>query len=148
MGFQTARSADRPSRDFRGQAAELFTLSFGLGFAHDLEIHDARVRYRRDTEITLGAVRRAPCKGLASSRGYTTGLPRAELSHDATAGAPAPGCLKLSVPFSGACCDFAEVVVGVATIQDWSRAILHARVRLASGTFTGVAQLLAGAGRS
>ena len=32
--------------------------------------------------------------------GYGTGLQRAELSHDPTAGSPTPGCLKLSVPFS------------------------------------------------
>jgi hypothetical protein len=75
--------------------------------------------------------------------GYLTGLPRAELSHDATAGSPSPGCLKLSVPFPGSCCAFSEVLGGVAPSQDWSRSILHVRVRVASGTFTGVAQLFA-----
>jgi hypothetical protein len=75
--------------------------------------------------------------------GYLTGLPRAELSHDATGGSPTAGCLKLSVPFSGGCCEFAEILVAVPTLQDWSRRILHVRVRVASGAFKGVAQLSA-----
>jgi hypothetical protein len=77
----------------------------------------------------------------------TTGLPLAGLSHDATAGSPTPGCLTLSVPFSvpfsGSCCDYAEVLAAVPGGQDWSGGTLHARVRVASGTFTGVAQLSA-----
>jgi hypothetical protein len=72
---------------------------------------------------------------------YTTGLPRAELSHDATAGSPTPGCLKVSAPFAGTCCQFVEVLSGVTAPQDWSGRTLHARARVASGTFSGVAQL-------
>jgi hypothetical protein len=75
--------------------------------------------------------------------GFTTGLPRAELAHDAAAGSPTPGCLELSVPFTGGCCEFAEVLAATAGVQDWSGRVLHARVRVASGTFDGVAQLLA-----
>jgi hypothetical protein len=75
--------------------------------------------------------------------GYSTGLPRPELSHDATTGNPTPGCLKLSVPFPGFSPEFAQIWVDVAGIQDWSGRILHARVRLASGQFFGEARLFA-----
>ena len=75
--------------------------------------------------------------------GFSTGLPRPELSHDATAGSPAPGCLKLSVPFPGFSPEFAEIWADVAGIQDWSGRILRVRVRLASGQFFGEARLFA-----
>ena len=75
--------------------------------------------------------------------GYSTGRPRAEISHEATAGNPAPGCLKLSVPFPGGMPEFAQVWADVAGIQDWSGRILRARVRLASGQFFGEANLFA-----
>jgi hypothetical protein len=77
--------------------------------------------------------------------GYTTGLPRAALSQDATAGSPTPGCLKLSVPFAGST-SLAQVQAAVAGAQDWSGRILHARVRLASGMFFGDAELFARGG--
>jgi hypothetical protein len=65
-----------------------------------------------------------------------------EISHDATAGSPTPGCLKVGAIFIGSCCAFVQVNASVAGIQDWSGRILHARVRVASGIFFGNAHLI------
>jgi hypothetical protein len=85
-------------------------------------------------------------RNLLNIGGYSTGLPPAELAQDPTAGSPTPGCLKLSAPFVAACCQFVEVMAPVAGPQDWSDRVLHARVRVQSGTFAGVAQLFVSSG--
>ena len=70
------------------------------------------------------------------------GVPLPTLSHDPTAGSPTPGCLDLSASFTGTCCEYVQVMSPVAGAQDWSDRILRARVRVVSGNFAGIAQLL------
>jgi hypothetical protein len=80
--------------------------------------------------------------GVQQNRaGYPIFAPVA-LSHDPTAGSPTPGCLALSTSFTGTCCEYVQVMSPVAGAQDWSDRILHARVRVVSGNFAGIAQLL------
>jgi hypothetical protein len=71
----------------------------------------------------------------------TRGLPHADLSWDATEGSPTPGSLKVSAPYSGASGEYVQIASAVVGSSDWSGHTLHARVRVASGRFGGVAQL-------
>jgi len=62
----------------------------------------------------------------------------ATLAFDPSEGDPAPGALRVTVPYSGA----NQYVVAFRTVspgRDWTGKILHARVRVVEGTFTGFA---------
>ena len=64
--------------------------------------------------------------------------PPPTLGYDGTDGSPTPGSLQIVTPFSGANQYVgAYHFFGCAAHQDWTGKVLHARIKLAAGAFTG-----------
>jgi hypothetical protein len=67
------------------------------------------------------------------------------LTFDGAEGSPSPGSLKLAVTFT-AYNQYVDAIVGLAPVADLTGKILHAKVRLTPGAFTGGVQLHASTG--
>jgi hypothetical protein len=94
-------------------------------------------RFVLDTAtVTNTADSGTPFTSLADPSSGTN--PPPTLSHDAADGNPSPGSLEIFAPFSGANQFLlAYRFDGCGTIHDWTGKTLHARIKIASGDYTG-----------